>query len=282
MSRLALLSALAIAVEATAARAQDGATLPQLLRATHVHGLALDPQAEDRVLIATHDGLFLFDLATKELALLGESRQDFMGFSVDPSGTFFGSGHPETGGNSGVIASSDRGVNWTLLSEGVDGPVDFHQLTVSPADSARLYGAFARAIQHSSDAGATWEVVGAAPDGLIDLTASALDPEIVYAATETGLLKSGDGGRTWAPAHPAPLPVSFVETGPDDTLYAFVLGQGLMRAEEESLNWTLVSEPLGGEYILHFATDGARAVAATGSGALLVSEDGGASWVPLG
>ena len=72
--------------------------------------------------------------------------------------------------------------------------------------------------------------------------------------------------------------MSFVETGPDQTLYAFVLGQGLMRAEEERLDWTLVSEPLGGEYILHFATDGTRAVAATGSGVLLVSEDAGANW----
>jgi len=55
-----------------------------------------------------------------------------------------------------------------------------------------------------------------------------------------------------------------------------------MRTDEPSLNWTQVSEPMGGEYILHFATDGTRAVAATGSGALLVSDTGGESWRILG
>jgi photosystem II stability/assembly factor-like uncharacterized protein len=35
---------------------------------------------------------------------------------------------------------------------------------------------------------------------------------------------------------------------------------------------------MGGDYLLHFATDGRRAFAVTGSGAFLVSEDGGASW----
>jgi hypothetical protein len=94
---------------------------------------------------------------------------------------------------------------------------------------------------------------------LIDLAASALGRDVLYAATEAGLLKSEDGGTTWAPAHPAPLPVTFVETGPDGTLYAYVLGPGLTRATEDTLEWTLVSEPVGREYILHFATDGRRA-----------------------
>ena len=67
MSRLAMLSALTFAVGSTAAVAQDAASLSQLLQSTHVHGLALSPQAADGVLIATHNGLFTFDLVTKEL-----------------------------------------------------------------------------------------------------------------------------------------------------------------------------------------------------------------------
>jgi hypothetical protein len=49
-----------------------------------------------------------------------------MGFSVDPEGVFYGNGHPETGGNSAVIISSDRGVSWTRLSGSMGGLVDFH------------------------------------------------------------------------------------------------------------------------------------------------------------
>lgn len=73
-----------------------------------------------------------------------------------------------------------------------------------------------------------------------------------------------------------------LETGPGGTLYTFVLSMGLMRADEASLNWTQVSEPVGGEYILHFATDGTRAVTTTGSEALLLSDTGREHWRFLG
>jgi photosystem II stability/assembly factor-like uncharacterized protein len=282
MSRLASTLAILVACTATMVWAEEPSDLTELAQTTHIHGLAFDPQDGDRVLIATHHGFYTFDLGTQALAPLGDNRQDFMGFSVDTSGIFYGSGHPEAGGNSGVITSKDGGVSWTHLSDGAGGPVDFHQLTVSPADPATLFGAYNGDLQHSHDAGVTWDLVGPAPDKLIDLAASATDPSILYAATEAGLLKSEDSGRTWGPAHTSQVPATFVETGPEGMLYAFILGLGLVRASEDDLEWEVVSEPVGGDYILHFATDGTRAVAATGSGALLFSETGGESWRLLG
>lgn len=281
MSRLVHLAIMMLGL-AGGAQAQDEATLTATLQGNHVHGLAFDPRDENRVLLATHHGLHALDLETGEVVPLGETRQDFMGFSVGAEGRFFASGHPEAGGNSGVLTSTDQGASWAKLSDGAGGPVDFHQMTASPADPQVLYGAFAGELQRSRDASATWQVVGPAPDGLIDLAGSALEADTLYAATEGGLLKSTDGGTTWESAHPAPLPATFVETGPDGTLYTFILSQGLMRAEEASLDWTQDSEPMGGDYILHFATDGTRAVAATGSGALLFSDTGGESWRFLG
>jgi hypothetical protein len=75
--------------------------------------------------------------------------------------------------------------------------------------------------------------------------------------------------------------VTFVEIGLDGELYAFVLETGLVRATEDSLDWRLVSERGGGEYLLHFATDGRRAVASTGSGTILISHTGGETWSVL-
>ena len=60
---------------------------------------------------------------------------------------------------------------------------------------------------------------------------------------------------------------------------ATIVGAGVVGALDD---WMPVSSPFGGEYLLHFATDGTRAFAVTGSGELLASEDGGASWALLG
>jgi photosystem II stability/assembly factor-like uncharacterized protein len=263
--------------------AQEATSLADLLGHSHVHGLALDPKDSGRLLLATHHGLHALALDTGAVTPVGESRQDFMGFSVAGQDRFFASGHPEEGGNSGVLRSEDGGVTWTRLSDGVDGPVDFHQMTVSAADPDSVYGVHLGILQRSRDGGITWETVAPAPESLIDLAASFADPERLFAATEAGLLVSADGGQGWQPAGPWTAPVSFVEAGPGEVVHAFVLGEGLVRAEEGAIDdWTLVSPPFGGDYLLHFATDGTRAFAVTGSGALLASDDGGASWALFG
>jgi photosystem II stability/assembly factor-like uncharacterized protein len=49
----------------------------------------------------------------------------------------------------------------------------------------------------------TWREIGALDSGLIDLADSATNPDVLYAGSEAGLLKSEDAGRTWERAHPA-------------------------------------------------------------------------------
>ncbi|MCA0271008.1 MAG: hypothetical protein LCH69_02965 [Proteobacteria bacterium] len=87
--------------------------------------------------------------------------QDFMGFSPDPSDplTYYATGHPEEGGNSGFLASRDGGQTWTQISQGPDGPIDFHAMDASPADPATIYGLFG-GLQVNRDSGKTWAIAG--------------------------------------------------------------------------------------------------------------------------
>lgn len=281
-----LLAAAALFLTMPAAHAQSGIPLTELLRSTHIHGLAVDRADSGRLLIATHHGLHALRLGGSTVEPVSKSRDDFMGFTPHPTNgaMLYASGHPERGGNLGFIASANGGRTWSMLSPGVGGPVDFHQMDVSKADPSVIYGVHG-GLQVSRDGGHNWSRVGSAPNGLIDLAASPIDPGRLYAATKQGLLVSEDGGRGWRAAHALRRPVSMITVTTEGAIYAFVLGSGLLRAEEPSLNWRTISNDFKDRYLLQLAVDpenASRMVASTHQNELLASDDGGQTWHMLG
>ncbi len=261
----------------------EAVSVLQLKERTHIHGLAIDREDSQRLLIATHHGLFRAGPEGK--AELISPVQDFMGFIPDPSGprSLYASGHPEGGGNLGFIASTDNGVTWEQVAPGADGPVDFHQMTVSSADPRVLYGAYGT-LQVSRDAGKTWSVVGRLPEKLVDLAASAKNADTLYAATEGGLLVSRDGGQRWETVVDG-APVSLIEVTADGSLHAFVLGRGLVRAAEADMNFETTATDWGDQILLHMAVDPAdsnRMFVASHQGDIFASTDGGTNWAAFG
>lgn len=276
----AFLAALSLAAPATGA---DSVALPELDRQTHYHGLAVDPTDPSRLYLATHHGFYL--LSADGTATLLSPVQDFMGFTphpTDPS-ILYASGHPSGGGNLGFLISADGGASWTQVSTGLDGPVDFHQMDVSPADPRVTYGAYG-AIQVSRDGGKNWMVAGPAPEGLIALAGSARSADRLYAATQNGLAISEDGGVLWQWGAFAGEVVSMVTTGPDDRLYAYVVGRGLMTATEGTPDdWSNLSTD--DRVLLHLAIDSrnpTRLFAIAHKAGILQSEDGGRTWRSFG
>lgn len=263
--------------------AQDAVPVAAFAGQTHLHGLAVDRTNPDYLFIATHHGLYR--ASADGAAILVSIVQDFMGFSPSPTDarTMFASGHPATGGNLGLIVSTDAGRTWEQRSLGLNGPADFHMLAVSRADPNVIYGVFG-ALQRSSDSGVTWVVAGQVPPRTVDIAASAIDPDRVYAAGADGLFVSDDSGATWIPLLEG-VPVSLVELGPGGELYAFALGRGLLvAATEEELLQTIATD-LGGLYLTHLAPDPAqpaRLFAANQLNEVLLSEDGGLSWRRFG
>jgi photosystem II stability/assembly factor-like uncharacterized protein len=210
-----------------------------------------------------------------------------MGFSPDPANplSYFASGHPASGGNLGVIHSTDGGSNWKQISEGSNGPVDFHQMDVSLADPKTLYGVYG-SLQVSHDGGLTWSVAGTPPDGLIAIAASSISAGRVYAATKTGLQSSDDSGGTWRQLPLTTEPVSMVKSGPNGALFAFVVGGGFYGASErEPAVWTLLSGDFGRRILLHLAVDPNNPkslFATTVENEVLESADGGKTWHVFG
>jgi hypothetical protein len=73
-------------------------------------------------------------------------------------------------------------------------------------------------------------------------------------------------------------------------IYAFIVGTGLIRANEPSQEWQVVNNGFGRATVLHLAMDAREGNAQyavtfdpeTRAQSLLVSRDDGRSWAPLG
>ncbi len=250
-------------------------------RIEHIHGIAVDPDQPSRLLLATHHGIFA---ATADglARRISELDADLMSLAVDPRNPrkFYASGHPAGGGNLGVMASEDGGATWRHISDGVDGPVDFHALAVSPIDSNVLYGV-SKELQVSRDGGMTWRRAGTAPEKLFALAVSAIEPNTLYAATMKGLLVSRDGGNNWESTSVDRRPATTVHVTPQGRLFVFVYGTGLITAEESKLAWKTVAGGFQDRVLMSLVIeprDRDRVYALTDTGALMTSRDGGARW----
>ena len=255
-----------------------------LSEVSHIHGIAIDPTNPSTIFLATHYGLYRGkpDGTAEQVSA---DRNDYMGFTPDPAndGRLFASGHPEGGGNMGVILSEDGGATWTQLSVGADGPVDFHAMTVSRADPKTMYG-LSKGVQVSRDNGASWAVAGPGPDRVIDISASPTGPDILFAGTVGGLMRSEDGGKNWALIGPANVAASMVEATADGSVYAFFAGAGLFKLSQQG-EWTALANNFGQSYLLHMAgdpSDASHLVAVTETSAIVESRDGGKTWAPFG
>lgn len=282
--RWPLLVAVLLTLLAGCSREPSGISLEQLRQQTHIHGLAFDRSDSERLWLATHHGFYAVD-GEGMARLVSEESHDFMGFAPHPeeAETFFASGHPARGGNLGVLMSRDGGRSWSQHATGVDGPVDFHQMTISAASPRVLYGAYAGQLQVSQDGGESWEIRAEAPAGLIALAASSRDPDHLYAATQAGLLMSPNGGERWRQIYEERRPASLVVSS-QGALYAFVLDVGLLRADEASRDWEVVKPGWGERYLMHLAVDPndpQRLVAADDLNQLLISVNGGRDWSVL-
>lgn len=223
------------------------------------HGLAVDVEDPNKLWIASHTGLNLLK-DDKDLYIVGSSRDDFMGFSTHPtdSDIFFTSGHPAGGGNLGFQKTTDAGRTWQKVSDGLNGPVDFHSMTVDRVNPDVVYGIYQGRMQKSVDGGKSWQFVDATPLGIIQLSAGA-NENTVYAATGDGLYVSSDQGKVWSGVSPelAGAAVSAIGVHPNDGQELTVYSQklGLARTTNDGSTWTKLKAPFADEVVMYIAYD---------------------------
>lgn len=252
----------------------------------HSHGLALDPNDPSRLYIATHDGLLVL-LNDQDLYAVGESTSDYMGFSAHPteSSVFFASGHPKAGGNLGVQKSTDGGVSWSKISNGANGPVDFHTMAISPANPDLLYGWYQERLQRSVDGGVNWDWVDTDLAYTMLFVPHPTEENTLYAMTFSGPFVSQDQGETWSPFSENEDTVQMFSLAIDpqnpSRMISYSSTWGLAMSDDAGATWTALDEDLGGEAVLFFAIDAEDPnviYALTNQNHLYKTSDGGTSW----
>ena len=221
------------------------------------HGLAVDRKDSSKVYIATHTGLLVMQ-NDGELQRVGSAQDDYMGFSAHPTDAsiFYASGHPHTGGNIGFQKSTDGGKTWQKVSNGANGPVDFHSMAVGQADPNLIYGVYRGQLQRSSDEGKNWEVVNTDIGNIITLTTNTTAKDALFAGTTNGLYVSQDRGQNWSKLGTINDAVMSLAINPtnDKEMVAYTQTQGLQRSTDGGGTWNKLDSYTGG-MVMHLAYD---------------------------
>lgn len=204
----------------TAAATSAGKGLPS----EHVHGIAFNP-GDDKVYLATHDGLFRYDSA-------GPVRVgpviDLMGFTVAGPNHFYSSGHPGEGVNLpnpvGLMESTDGGQTWTPLSR--QGQTDFHALAASQVSVVGVDGA---SVIASTD-GRNWTTLE--PPVPPYSLATSPDGKTLVVTSRSGPARSTDSGSTWTALSGTPI-LQFVHF-PDNTTAVGIAPDGAVYVSEDA------------------------------------------------
>ena len=236
---------------------QDTAKTQTVSTLRDAHGLVVDRKDSSKVYVATHTGLLMMQ-NDGELQRVGTAQDDYMGFSAHPTdqNTFYASGHPSRGGNLGFQKSTDGGKTWQKISDGVNGPVDFHAMAVSQVDPTIVYGHHGGQLQRSNDEGKTWELVGTNLGSVTALATSATTRDEVLAGTAAGVYVSQDRGKTWTKQGTMNDPIMAVSINPinDQEVIVSTHTQGIMLSVDGGNNWSKL-EGYSGSMVTHLAYD---------------------------
>ena len=213
---------------------------PRIIDWRHVHGLGLDPADNSILYIATH-GDFYQSISGGPPVKVDKMRADYMAFNAPPVPgiPLYASGHPSTGGNTGLIKSNDGGITWEHVSNVIEPPVDFHAMAISKQNPEMIIGfdSGARGLFKTVDAGKTWETLEY-PEYISALAISPNDSELIFAGTGKGIFKSGDGGKIWIQldVH-KDLTVFALAFDDSGKLFASIKSLGLVRSDNLGESW---------------------------------------------
>jgi hypothetical protein len=213
----------------------------------HVHGLGIDPSDSSVLYIATH-GDFYKSVSGATPVKVDKERADYMAFNAPQTEgvPLYSSGHPSTGGNTGLIKSTDGGQTWQVVATILDPPVDFHAMAVSKSNPNTIIGfdSGGRGIFKTTDAGKTWDKFDYPGQYVTALVISPNDAKVIFAGTNDGVYQSNDGAASWTQINQYKgIGVMALAFDADGNLYASTEEFGLAKSSDLGKTWENINRP---------------------------------------
>ncbi len=189
----------------------------------------------------------------------------------------------------GVYRSTDGGEHWKLISP--EGSQELHEvesIAIDPVDPEAIYAGTWHLPWKTTDGGKSWTNI---KQGIIDdsdvfsIIVDPKDPKVVYASACSGIYKSQNGGERFLKVQGIPSTARRTRVlmqDPQNLNIVFAgTTEGLFRTGDSGANWIRTTGPeviVNDVYVDPGNTN--RVMLATDRGGVLVSNDGGKSFLP--
>lgn len=193
------------------------------------------------------------------------------------------------GSIAGVFRSKDSGVHWERISPKENAELhEIESLAVDPTDPNVIYAGTWHLPWKTTDGGATWKNIkqGIIEDSdVFSILVDPKQPNVVYASACSGIYKSENGAEKFAKVQGIPSAarrtlVLMQDPTQLDTVFAGTT-EGLYRTSDAGKTWTITTAPdviVNDVYI--DPANSKHVLLATDRRGVLVSDDGGSSFVP--
>jgi photosystem II stability/assembly factor-like uncharacterized protein len=138
-------------------------------------------------------------------------------------------------GDAGVLASRDGGENWSEVEWWLPSGDSIAVVTANLQEPETLYVGSSRGeVWRSNDGGRRWTRRAALPI-VHALECHPMEPTVVYACTDDGLLRSVDAAQSWQHVHAGRVWSVAVHAGPPLTIYTG--SNGVCRSIDGGATW---------------------------------------------
>jgi photosystem II stability/assembly factor-like uncharacterized protein len=189
----------------------------------------------------------------------------------------------------GIFRSQDSGKSWNLISPPESNEIhNFQSVAIAPDNPEVIYGGTRHLPWRTLDGGANWSNI---KTGIIDdsdvfsIIVDPQNPQVVYASACSGIYKSEDGAERFRKVQGIPSTARRTRVLKQDPEHLNIVfagtTEGLWRTNDSGATWKRTTGP---EVIVNDVfidtTNTQHVLLATDRGGVLLSEDGGDSFVP--